>query len=151
MYRGVPPQGESSRAQALRAAAGNAMPSATAAMIGTAAANAHVLCRGAGTASLKSRLCASLATSRTAASQSARDRACSKSLRTSSMIPRSWSPTAGCFRVSSIASCSSRRFRQTHRYTAAGIHRQPTNAATNNAARSHDGVSKARSSRNMSR
>ncbi len=115
VYRGAPPHGERSRAQALRAAAGNAMPSAIAATIGTAAVSAHDLCRGAGTASLKSRLLASLATSRTAASHSARDRACSKSLRTSSMMPRSWSPTAGCLRASSIASCSSRRLRQIHR------------------------------------
>ena len=56
-----------------------------------------------------------------AASHSAGDRACSKSLRTSSMIPSNWSPTRGCFRASSRASCSSRRCRQTQRCKAQGI------------------------------
>ena len=49
-----------------------------------------------GPQSRKSRFRASSATWRIAASHSVRERACSKSFRTSSMIPSNWSPTRGC-------------------------------------------------------
>ncbi len=91
------------------------------------------------------------ATSRIAASHRAGERACSKSLRTSSMIPSNWSPTRGCLRASSRASCSSRRCRQTQRCRAHGILAQATAAATNRPTRSQPGVSQTRSRQNSSR
>ena len=151
VYRGAFFHGTKNRCQAFAAAAGKRAKRTSAAVVGIATSQTHSRCRGLGTASRKSRRPASWATSRIAASHSVRERACSKSLRTSSMMPSNWSPTLGCLRTKAGPVARGRRCRQTQRWRAQGILAHAAAAVTNRPMRSQPGVSHARSRQNSTR